>query len=333
VTGRLTKVLFHAGATVKQGELLMELDAKPFLKELEKTTLEVEVAEARERVVAHKLKTVKDANAKVAGTVSSTDIGELESKSVEAKATVRVARMEQEEAKNRVAAAKIVAPIGGKISQIVPLTLDRLVEAGSKEPLATIVSLDSVYVSFVVDQNTVLRLRQILQERQAKGGQIGPFTVLCGVNDAQAEQFPYRGKVESMDVPISGGMAHWRAMLSNKDGTLLPGMNARVRLITSGLHDALLIPEQAITLDQGIHYVIVVKEVGEPSIPASRALVAKSILELRPVKTGRSEDSLRVVEEGLTATDRVVVSSSRDLRPGMTVKPTEPPNSAPPNQR
>jgi multidrug efflux pump subunit AcrA (membrane-fusion protein) len=164
-----------------------------------------------------------------------------------------------------------------------------------------------------------------------------PFTVLCGVNDVHAEKFPYRGKVESTDVPVNPGTgtAQWRAMLSNKDGTLLPGMYARVRLITSAPHDALLIPERGIRSAQGARYVFVVKEVGEPSTPESRVFVSKSVLELRPIKVGGPEDGLRVVEEGLTENDRVVVTTSGpvDSRPGMTVKPTEAPTSAPPNRR
>jgi multidrug efflux pump subunit AcrA (membrane-fusion protein) len=119
--------------------------------------------------------------------------------------------------------------------------------------------------------------------------------------------------------------------LSNKDGALLPGMSARVRLITSDPHDALLIPSRAIWSEQRAYCVFVVKEVGEPSKTVSHAFTSKSVVERRLIKIGRREDDLCVVEEGLTASDRVVVSEPRAVHPGATVKPqkADSPTSAP----
>jgi len=341
VTSRLVKVHFQPGATVKQGDLLVKLDPQPFLAQMKKEALDYELAKVRLAQSERELSLAKDANAKTPGAVSSRDIGALASKRAEAELVLQAAKLSQDAAKSRVEATQVTAPVGGKISQIAPLTVDMLVAADSKEPLATIVSLDSVYVCFAVDQHAVLQLRRKMQETQAKGGPNAPFTVACRVVGDASQDFPYRGEVESADVPVTPetGTAQWRAKLSNKDGTLLPGMFASVRLMTSAPHDAMLIPERAIkTVGMNLqtgrnHNVFVVKEVGKRREAGEVIADTKSfVVEERSIGIGRQENDMRVVTDGLTENDRVVLSSTRELQPGMTVKPqnADSPTSIPP---
>ena len=103
------------------------------------------------------------------------------------------------------------------------------------------------------------------------------------------------------------GTLRFRAVVPNPDGILLPGLSARVRLITSTPFKALLVPEGALLSDQGQKYLYVVSEQG--------------VVERRPVKLGVYHDGLRVVNEGLKADEWVVVGSFMKVKPGMTIKP------------
>ena len=126
---------------------------------------------------------------------------------------------------------------------------------------------------------------------------------------ADENGFPRRGKIESVGTRFdpNTGTLRCRAVVSNPDGILLPGLSARVRLITSAPYKALLVTEGAILSDRGQTYLYVVSERG--------------VVERRVVKVGQSNDDLRVVYEGLKSDEWIVVDSLRRVKPGMTIHP------------
>src|SRR5262249_38712806 len=161
-----------------------------------------------------------------------------------------------------------------------------------KTTLATLFSVDPLYVAFDLDERTLLRLR-------LKGGKEGELPVLMGL--ANEDSFPRRGKVDSVGVQVdpNTGTLRCRAVLPNPDGHFLPGMVVRVRLVTSAPHNALLVTEQAILTDQGQKFVYVVTD--------------KNAVERRAVKLGSAQDGgLRVVTEGLKADEWVVVRGVKE---------------------
>ena len=107
----------------------------------------------------------------------------------------------------------------------------------------------AIYVAFDVDERTVLRLRRAARQDSAKGRREPDYAVLCAVADEVG--YPHRGKLASTgeSVDPATGTAHWRAMIPNPSGILLPGMFARVRLITGAPHKALLVAESAVRSD------------------------------------------------------------------------------------
>ena len=133
----------------------MELDPTPFADELEKRTSEVKAAEARRDAAKEKRNAAKKANG-----YGVSSANELEDKLTEAEAALQLSRRAETIAKRNLALAKVKAPIDGVVKQIVPLTIGKLVASDSKEPWATIVSMDPMCVCFSVDQNSVLRLRR-----------------------------------------------------------------------------------------------------------------------------------------------------------------------------
>lgn len=306
VTGTLEKILFKAGATVKQGDMLLEIDPRSFQAGVAKHKADVRLAQLRQKRLTADLEGAK--------LMSSKERQRIESEQAEVEAALKAAEGGLELAELQLASTRLTAPIGGLISRPL-LSAGNLVQADSMS-LATICSVDPMCVSFDVDERTVLNLRR---NNFVKAGGEPALSVLFALADEQ--DFPHHGKLDSTDARMdqATGTAHWRALFPNADGLLMPGMYVRVRMATSAPHKALLMPEQPFHMDQGRLFVYVVtKKEGGP------------VVEYREVKIGR----MNVVQEGLTTDDWVVVSDVRGLRPGMRVKPEEVPVSpAPPKAK
>lgn len=312
VTGHLAKVLFKPGATVKQGDLLFELDPAPFQTELNKCQADLRLAQLRVKRTAAAL---KDAQKPSPG-----ERQRLEAEQAEAEAAVTAAQEGVHVAQLNLESTRLTAPISGKIGR-------PLVSAGSlvanTTVLATIDPVDPIGVAFPVPQKTVLSLRRSATDRN----QESPTPVFVRLGEETG--FTYEGKVESADTHIdpATGTAVWRAKLPNPDGLLMPGMAVGVRLVTGAPYQAILVPEIAIGGEAGQQFVYVVTE--------------KNIVQRRTVNAGDRDEGLRVVKEGLTADDRVILEVLPEKRgsvisgpmpvwqEGMTVKPRKTSFTAP----
>jgi RND family efflux transporter MFP subunit len=170
--------------------------------------------------------------------------------------------------------------------------------------LATIVSTDLMLVAFDVPERTVLHLKRPRLEGKIKGEARVGLQVMVGLPDE--EGYPRRGNIDSIETPIdvATGTAHWRALIPNPDGLLIPGLFVRVRLVTSAPHKALLVPEQAVLTDGGRKSVF--------------AVTSQGIVQKRPVKAGPLYNGLRSVE-GLRADEWVVIDHLNRIREGAKV--------------
>jgi RND family efflux transporter MFP subunit len=142
----------------------------------------------------------------------------------------------------------------------------------------------------------------------AKPASAPPPTVQCGL--ASDTGYPYSGKLESVEsrVDPATGTVRCRAVLANKDGVLVPGMFARVRLAMGEPHKALLVPERSLQNDQGQKFVFIVND--------------QNIAERRNVETGPlQDDRLRAVMKGVKADEWVVTSDMQKVWPGMSAMP------------
>jgi len=121
--------------------------------------------------------------------------------------------------------------------------------------------------------------------------------------------FPHAGTMDFVDNQLNPqtGTIRGRAVLSNKDGQFTPGLFARVQLLGSGEHDAILIDDRAVNTDQNQKYVLL--------------LGAGNQIEYRKVTLGRVIDGLRIVQEGLKPGDVIVVNGAQRVHPGVTVTP------------
>jgi len=301
VTGRLEKVFFKAGSIVQQGEMLFEIDSRPYQADMEKHAAEFQLAEARLKRLTVDLERVRKLLASAA--ISHEVLDRAEAERMEAEPALQAARAGLEKAKLQLDFTKVHAPISGRIG-LPTVDAGNLVRADTTL-LATIVSTDPVYACFSIDERTVLLLWRKAKENRGKDGGKSALPVACALADETG--YPRPGTLDAIDnhVDPATGVLHARILLPNADGLIIPGMSVRVRLTLSEPHKAVLVPERVVLSNQGNKQVVVV--------------TAANVVERRGVKIGPLNDGMRIVKEGLAAGDNVVVGNALRLRPGMTV--------------
>ncbi len=313
--GEVVKVNFKGGSTVRKGDLLFELDARPYQAEVDKASAEVQRAQARLDRLARDLERAKtQLNAK---TMSREEYDRIAGDHQEAEAGVRSAKVGLERAKLDLEYTRVTAPISGTIGRPL-LTVGNYATAGTTS-LANIVSNGPLAVDFNIDERTFLELNQSAAAGKLANWRDGNHPVQMAL--ASDNGFKREGKVDFVDshVDPSNGTVRARAVFPNADGSLVPGLFARVHLATSKPYKAVLVTDHAVLKDATGSYVRVVN--------------AKNTIEDRKVQIGRWEGEMRVVKEGLTVDDLVIVPTVAkpvgivlpgwpdDLRPGLEVKP------------
>jgi RND family efflux transporter MFP subunit len=301
VSGYLDKILFKDGADVKKGDLLLQIDPRPYQAELEKAEARLALSEAQLKRAEVDFKRATALMARQA--ITREEFEKFAADRAVAELEVRAVKAACDVAKLNLAFTKVTAPIDGRISR-------RFLDAGNvvkadETALGTLVSLDPMYVYFNVDERTALRMRRAAREGKAK--EAAGVQVAMGLADEKG--FPHRGKVDLADnrVDPKTGTLRMRAVLPNSDGPLVPGLFVRVRLTTGEPHKVLLVPDGGVErIGRGENLLIV---------------SAKNVVQLRDVETGLGYDGLVVIKTGVEAGDWVVLDRSEKLRPGMTVKP------------
>jgi RND family efflux transporter MFP subunit len=305
VSGYLQSVHFKDGALVRKGDLLFSIDPRPY--EASERRAEADTALAKTRLdLAHK-------NFARAGTLLQTHAISQEESDIR-ESTVRQAEASVGEAQAALDAAKldleftrVTAPISGRAGRKL-VTEGNLINGGVGTQgtlLTTIVSLDPIYAYFEADERSYLKYVRlgISGERPSSREHRNPVHI--GLADEDG--FPREGFMDFVDNQLDRGTGTMvgRALIPNPDLTLAPGLFARLRLPGSGLYQAVLLPDAAIGSDQAQKFVYVVTDDGKT--------------EYRAVKIGPLLDGLRVVRDGLTPEEWVVVSGVQRLRPGQPV--------------
>jgi membrane fusion protein, multidrug efflux system len=308
VSGYLDQVHFTDGQIIKEGDLLFTIDARPFRNIVEQARANLEQARANfafaEADLARAQALVRDK------TLSEQVFQQRQQAKRGAEATVAANEALVRQAELDVAFTELRAPVGGRIG-------DRRVSrgnlvmggTGSTTLLATIVSLDPIRFEFTFDEASFLRY-----ERLGKGGidiasRGGGSNVSLKLIDEDV--FAHEGRMDFVDNVIdrSTGTIRGRAVFSNPNGIFTPGMFARVRVPASPPYEALLVPEAAIGSEQVRKFVYVVG--------------ADDAVAQKYVTLGEAYDTLRVIKQGINATDRVIVSGVMRARPGQKVTPQE----------
>ncbi|HEV3237897.1 MAG TPA: efflux RND transporter periplasmic adaptor subunit, partial [Gemmataceae bacterium] len=255
VSGRLEKVLFQAGADVKKGELLFEIDPRSYELAVEKAKAHLSSLKTE---VGEKNKALQRAKAlEKTGAINSEALDEVASRASAAEAALRPAQVEVEQAHLKLEATKIAAPFDGRIGEP-RINPGNQVYAGADKAmvLATITVLDPIGLNFDMDERSYLRYQHLLREKEVKGTG-SPLSI--GVSDEDG--FPREAMLVGFGDRIEkDGTIRARAKLANRDGLLLPGMFARVRVSFGRPRLVIEVPRKALGRDGGKDYVLVVND-------------------------------------------------------------------------
>jgi multidrug efflux system membrane fusion protein len=298
VAGTVQAVHFREGALVTKGELLFTIDPAPYAAEVDRADAQLAAARSRVQHATNELQRAQrlwDERA-----IAQREFDERSNTLREAQAGERAAQAELQSAQLNLGYTQVRAPIAGRIGRI-EITTGNLVAAGPGAPvLATLVSQSPIYASFDADEQIVAKA---LKSRAA----LERIPVQMGT--AASTELPYHGRLQLVDnqVDAKSGTVRVRAVFDNKDGSLIPGQFARLRMGQAQETQALLINERAVGTDQDKRFVIVVG--------------ADNKAQWREVTLGAHVNGLRIVASGLQAGERIVVNGLQRVRPGALLAP------------
>jgi multidrug efflux system membrane fusion protein len=293
VTGPLTKVAFQQGQPVSKGQLLFEIDPRPFQASLD----QAQAALARDRATAEQATSQAQRYAGLLkqGFVSAEQASQFQASAEAGAATVRADEATVENAKLQLSYTQIRSPIDG-VAGGVQLTVGNLVSPTGSTPLVTINQVHPVYVSFTVPENQLAQVRKYRAEH--------PLTVQATPAGADKPATGTLAFQENQVDPQTGTM-RLRATFPNQDGALVPGQFTDVTLQLDVQQDALTVPSAAVLQSQ--------------SGPNVFVLQPDNTVELRPVTLERQTDQWAVVSKGLQPGEQVVTDGQVSLAPGAKV--------------
>ena len=257
VRGHITKVHFQDGDFVAENKTpLFDIDEDPFLAELAQTEAQIKSLEAQE-VAAQKV-AERDRILIKSNAVSQQELDKAEADAKSFAAQVLVQKAQADRIGLDLKYAKIIAPLTGKISKA-NLVAGDLVNAGGTDPvLATIVTIDPIYVDFNVDERAIQQYQQANsggKDKQLLRDMKIPFTFALDTETG----FPHEGKLVFTDIKFAEGTGTVlvRGEASNTDGRLIPGSRVRVRVPVGAKYEAVVVPDSAILSDQEKRYLLV----------------------------------------------------------------------------
>lgn len=306
VSGYIDKVAFTEGSQVKRGDLLFVIDPRPYKAEYDRAASDVK--RYKTALELARIELVRVQRLKDSGAVSEEELDERKSSVAQGDANVAGAEAALETASLNLSFTRVTSPIDGRVSRA-EVTRGNLVTGGINGGtlLSSVVSMDPIYLYFDGDEQTYLKYTQMARSGERPSSRNAPNPVQVGL--ANEEGFPHAGTMDFVDNQLNPqtGTIRARAVLPNKDGFFTPGLFARVQLLGSGEHPAILIEDRAVNTDQSQKYVLL--------------LGANNQIEYRGVKLGRVIDGLRVVNAGLKRGDVIVVNGAQRVHPGVTVTP------------
>lgn len=302
VSGEVTGVHFRDGEFVRRGQLLFTIDPRPFTAALAEAR--ANSASARSALALANSDLARANRLKGDEAISAGEVDSLKARVQAAQAALAAADARARQKLLDVEFTAVRAPISGRIS-------DRRVDAGNQVAggegtggtlLTTINALDPIYFTF--DGSEALFLKA--QRARLAGASATPVEIQL----QDESDYRWKGKLDFTDNGLDphSGTIRGRAILANPRFFLTPGMFGNMRLATTGVAPAMLIPDSAVSTDQARKTVQVVGP--------------DDVVVVKPVVLGPLVQGLRVVRSGLTTKDRVIIAGTQSAMPGSKVAPT-----------
>lgn len=301
VEGYLENIAFVEGSTVRKGQLLFRIDPREYQAAVAKAQAALDQSKAAldkaKRDVARYTPLVRQ------HAVSQEQLDTSMAVEEESQANVEAAKAQLAQAQLNLGYTTISAPFTGRISEA-QMKVGALVQPGSSL-LATLYSVDPVYVNFSVSESTYLSFEKKAGSRLLS--HLPSVEIILGNN----VPYRYKGRINMVapEVNSATGTLGIRAEVPNPAGFLRPGLFVRVRLMVDEQPNAMLIPAEAVQEVQGVQSVLVVN-------PQNKVV-------FRTVTAGATVDKMRVIESGLQPGERVIVQGAQKVRPGIQVRPQE----------
>ncbi len=325
VTGYLLTRKYKEGSYVKTGQLLFEIDPRPFQAALDQAKGQLAQAQAQQILDQAQLATAKanqlksqldvekygplakaDAvskqdfdNATQTDLANQAQVQAAEAAIVAAKAQIQASQAAVETASINLGFTRVVSPIDG-IAGIAQAQVGDLVSASSAS-LTTVSTLDPIRDYFTVSEQEYLALEERFSDSEKDHWKL-QLILADGTTYPQKGQFYFADR----QVNPNTGAIQLAALFPNSGNVLRPGQYGKVRAVTRVQQNALLIPQAAVNEQQGSYLVAVVENNGQ--------------VVTRPVQVGERTGTMWVVQKGLNAGDHVVVEGQQNLKLGMTVR-------------
>lgn len=301
------QVGFEEGEEVARGQTLFIVDPHPFKAEYDRLAAQIRVREANLRFREAELARSQTLIEKKVITPSEYEAA-LASRD-EAAASVAASKADLEIARQDLQYTDVKSPIAGRVSRA-EKTVGNVVTADTMT-LTNVVSQDPMYVYFNVDERTILDIRVAVREGKIKVRSEEEIPVF--VQTENETGYPHRGRIDFADnrVDPDTGSILLRGVFDNAPDAsgqrpLIAGLFVRIRVPMSDPREVLMVTERAVNEDLDQKYLLIVDQ--------------EDKVQYRPVKLGRLEEGLRVIEKGIGPEDRVIIAGQQRVRPKMTVK-------------
>lgn len=303
VNGILKSRLFTEGSTVHAGQILYQIDPAPYQAAVD--SARATLANAQANLGTTRAKADRYAALLRQNAIAPQDYDDAQAAYKQASANVLQQTANLESAQINLGYTRIVAPITGRIGRSL-VTVGALVSANQTNALATIDTLDPIYVDINELASELLALKKEIASGRLGDSTPGAARVTLALDDGSIYPLDGTLKFSEASVDPNTGAVILRAVFSNPDGTLLPGMYVRARIVEGVDRHAILAPQQGVSRD----------ERGEPT-----ALVVDShgIARLRVLRASRAIESSWLVTAGLAPGDRIIVDGLQNAQPGAPV--------------
>jgi membrane fusion protein (multidrug efflux system) len=301
VSGYLLSRDYHEGGDVKKGDLLFRIDPRPYQAALDQA--QGDLGRARAALGKAQLDVARYTPLAAEGAVSQQELDNAMQARRAGEAAVQAASAAVEKAQLDLLFAEVRSPIDG-IAGVARAQVGNLVGPSDPDPLTTVSQVDPIRVSVPISEREYLRFAGALKRLD---GQAGTRPATLELILADGSVYPHRGTaiVAGREIDPRTGTIEVKGEFSNPDQVVRPGQYARVRVVTETRQGALLVPQRALQEIQGVFQVAVVG--------------ADARIALRVVVPGPTHESLRVIEKGLAAGERVVVEGIQKVRDGTLV--------------
>lgn len=307
VEGFLDKRGFVEGQTVKKNQLLFEIDRKPFIANLEKS--EADLASAKANLVKAEKDLKRGLSLFKRNFISQANVDTFTKDRDSYSAMVKAAKASVDNARFNLSYTRILAPFSGKIGKVT-YNVGNLVSPSS-EPLATLTSVNPIYVNFQINENQLIAYEENMRKSSDKNDDKNSSrNYIWSLKLPTGSEYDHKGKLNFSDTSIdqTTGTLNVRASFPNPDGVLYPGMYVTIIAQSKNEKPQPIIPQSAVQEDQSGNFVMVVS--------------SNNIADIRHVEMGRRIGAMWVVKQGLKPGEKLIINGLQKVRAHASVNPT-----------